>query len=354
MKTYGVIMAGGGGTRFWPLSRKDVPKQLLNLSGKDIMINESIDRLAHLIDYRNIFVVTNVSQEDKLRQMTNGRLLNEHILVESAARNTAACIGYAAVEILKKYGDGIMVITPSDAYIRNEDAFTEVLKQAVSVAEETNKLVTVGITPTYPATGYGYIQYRQTNKIAKEVVRFVEKPAHEIAEEYIKKGDFVWNSGMFIWRASTILEKFRIYLPDVYLFLDQIADALGSMDEVEKIAKIYSSIPSVSIDYGIMEKCSDILVIPGDFGWNDVGSLDMLNVLHDEDERGNIPIGDVMMLDTANTTVFSQGRMVATIGVKDLIIVETADAVLVCKKDMAQDVKQVVEELKSKGKEELL
>ena len=354
MKTYGVIMAGGGGTRFWPLSRKDVPKQLLNLSGKDIMINESIDRLAHLIDYRNIFVVTNVSQEDKLRQMTNGRLLNEHILVESAARNTAACIGYAAVEILKKYGDGIMVITPSDAYIRNEDAFTEVLKQAVSVAEETNKLVTVGLTPTYPATGYGYIQYRQTYKFAKEVVRFVEKPAHEIAEEYIKKGDFVWNSGMFIWRASTILEKFRIYLPDVYLFLDQIADALGSMDEVEKIAKIYSSIPSVSIDYGIMEKCSDILVIPGDFGWNDVGSLDMLNVLHDEDERGNIPIGDVMMFDTANTTVFSQGRMVATIGVKDLIIVETADAVLVCKKDMAQDVKQVVEELKSKGKEELL
>ncbi|MDE6411202.1 MAG: mannose-1-phosphate guanylyltransferase, partial [Clostridia bacterium] len=200
MKTYGVVMAGGGGTRFWPLSRKDTPKQLLNLSGKDIMVNEAIDRLAHIADYKDIFVVTNVSQKKKMLGLLNGRLSENHILAEPAARNTAACIGYAAMEIVKKYGDGIMVITPSDAYIRHESVFAEVLKTAVKAAEDTDKLVTIGITPTFPATGYGYIQYAKSNTPVKSVLRFVEKPNKETAEEYLKGGDFVWNSGMFILR----------------------------------------------------------------------------------------------------------------------------------------------------------
>ena len=347
-------MAGGGGTRFWPISRKDTPKQLLNLSGKDIMVNEAIDRLARIADYKNIFVVTNAAQKDKLLSLLNGRLTEDRVLAEAAARNTAACIGYAAAEILEKYGDGIMVITPSDAYIRNEEVFAEVLKNAVAAAEETDKLVTVGITSVYPATGYGYIQYKQSEKSAKEVLRFVEKPDRETAEKYLNSGDFVWNSGMFVWRASTILDKFRIYLPEVYACLEQISNAFGADDEKERIARIYPTIPSVSVDYGIMEKCDDILVVPAEFGWSDVGSLDAFHVLHGEDKNGNIFVGDTVALDTSNSTLYSGGRLVAAIGVEDLIVVETPDAVLVCKKDRAQDVKRIVDELRSKGKEELL
>lgn len=354
MKVYGVVMAGGGGTRFWPLSRKNTPKQLLNLSGKDIMVNEAIDRLARIADYKNIFVVTNVSQKDKLLKSLNGRLTGEQILSEAAARNTAACIGYAAVEILKKCGDGIMVITPSDAYIRNEAAFAKALKKAVTAAEETDKLVTVGITPTYPATGYGYIQYQKSESPAKEVLRFVEKPDRETAEEYLASGNFVWNSGMFVWRVSTILQKFRTYLPEVYARLEQIGNVIGKEDEAERIAKIYPTIPSVSVDYGIMEKCDDILVVPEEFGWNDVGSWDTFGVLHEADAEGNIRIGNTIAFDTADTTVYSSGRLVSVIGVKDLVVVETPDAVLVCAKDKAQDVKKIVDELKSKGKEDLL
>ncbi len=354
MKTYGVVMAGGGGTRFWPLSRKDTPKQLLNLSGKEIMVNEAIDRLALVADYKDIFVVTNVTQKDKMLGLLNDRVSEERILAEPAARNTAACIGYAAIEILKKYGDGIMVITTSDAYIKHEVRFVHVLKTAVKAAEETDKLVTIGITPTFPATGYGYIQYGKSEHNVKNVLRFVEKPNKERAEEYLKNGDFVWNSGMFVWRASTILEKFRIYLPEVYACLERIADAFGTEKEKETVNAVYPTIPSVSIDYGIMEKCNDILVALGEFGWNDVGSWDMFNVIHEEDESGNIRIGDTFALDTKDSTIYSSGKFVAAIGVNNLVIVETSDAVLVCRKDRAQDVKAVVDELKCKGKEELL
>lgn len=354
MKTYGVIMAGGGGTRFWPLSRNDTPKQLLNLSGKDIMVNEAIDRLARIVDYQDIFIVTNVAQKNRLISLLNGRLSEDHVLAEASSRNTSACIGYAAMEILKKYGDGIMVVTPSDAYIRNEEAFAVALETAVEAAKNTNKLITIGITPTYPATGYGYIQHENTQKTVKKVLRFVEKPDYETAEKYLKSSDFVWNSGMFVWRTSTILDKFRIYLPEVYTCLEQIGNAFGAENELKQIADIYPMIPSVSIDYGIMEKCDDILVIPSEFGWSDVGSLDAFNVFHREDENGNISVGEVVSLDTANTTLYSCGRLVAAIGVEDLVIVETPDAVLVCRKDRAQDVKKIVDELKRKGRKDLL
>lgn len=353
MKIYGVIMAGGGGTRFWPLSRKATPKQLLNLSGKEIMVNEAIDRLAPVAK-DGVFIVTNALQKQKMLSLLNGRVESDRILSEPAARNTSACIGYAAMEILKKYGDGIMVVTPSDAYIKDNGAFAGVLKTAIAAAENTGKLVTVGITPTFPATGYGYIQYANSNEKAKPVLKFVEKPDENTAKSYIKSGNFVWNSGMFVWKASVILEKFRELLPEVYAYLEKIAAAFGAPDEKEQIEKIYPLIPSVSVDYGIMEKSSDILVVPGEFGWNDVGSWDTFGVLHTADKNGNVQIGDALAIDTANTTVYSSGKLVAAVGVDNLIIVETGDAVLVCPKDRAQDVKKIVDELKRRGREELL
>ena len=353
-KIYGVIMAGGGGTRFWPLSRKKTPKQLLNLSGREIMVNEAADRLATLSGYENLFIVTNSSQAEKMASITCGRVLKNHILSEPSARNTAACIGYAAFEILKKYGDGVMIITPSDAYIRDEAAFSKTLEKAVSAAQETDGLITVGITPTFPATGYGYIKYGEGAGDAKPVEKFVEKPPKERAEQYLKEGNFVWNSGMFVWKASTILERFKKLLPDIYADLEKIACSFGTPEEPKVLSEIYPKIRSVSVDYGILEKSDDIFVVFGEFGWNDVGSWDVLGALHPADGDGNVKVGNVFSAESKNCVLYSGGRLVAVLGVDNLIVVETPDAVLVCPKDRAQDVKKITEGLASGGKEEYL
>jgi len=355
MNTYGVIMAGGGGTRFWPLSRQEEPKQLLNLSGKDLMINETIDRIATVADMKDIFVVTNVTQVPKMKVATVGRLQENHILAEPSARNTSACIGYAAMEILKKYGDGIMCISPADHFIKNQAEFTRVLKEAVTVAEKEDKLITVGIQPTYPATGYGYIKFDKTEEsVAKTVIEFKEKPNLETAKDYLASGAYAWNSGMFIWKASTILKKFEELLPEVYACIEKIGEAMGTPEELEVINAIYPTIPSISVDYGIMEKSSDVLVISGDFGWNDVGSWENMDVIYEEDENGNILVGNQINIDTKNTISYSKKRLITTVGVENLIIVETEDAIMVCDKSRAQDVKLIVDQLKADEKNEYL
>lgn len=363
MKKYGVIMAGGGGTRFWPLSRKERPKQLLNLSGKEIMVNETIDRIAKSVSMEDIFIVTNVSQAELMRTETSGRLSADHILAEPAARNTAACIGYAAMEIVKKYEDGIMCILPSDAFVKDEEEFQKVIDAAIAAAQDTDKLVTIGIKPTFPATGYGYIKGKEgaTNTIASypsksatDVEEFVEKPDLETAKSYLEAGNYKWNSGMFIWKASTILKKFEALLPDIYAYLLQIGDAMGTEREAEVINEIYPIIPKISIDYGIMERSSDVLVIEGDFGWNDVGSLDMLHLMKEADENGNVVYGEQIHIDSTNCISYGTDKLIATIGVDNLIIVQTKDALLVCDKERAQDVKAVVDVLTQTGREEYL
>ena len=332
-KLYGVIMAGGGGTRFWPLSRRCKPKQLLNLSGREILINEAIDRLTRVVDKNDMFVVT------------------------SESRNTAACIGYAALKLVKKYGDGVMAITPSDAAIRDVDTFAEVLKKAAETAESTDKLVTVGITPTFPATGYGYIHYRKNSRSAvKKVESFVEKPDLKLAKKYVSHGSYAWNSGMFVWKASVILKKIEQLLPDIYGKLRDIADAFDTDEEERVLREVYPTIRSISIDYGVLERCpEDILCIPAEFGWSDVGSWDMLNVLHEEDGDGNIALGNVVAVNTKNSVMYSaSGKLIAAVDVEGMVIVETKDAILICPKDRAQDVKKIVDELHEKGMEELL
>lgn len=355
MNTYGVIMAGGGGTRFWPLSRQEEPKQLLNLSGNDLMINETIDRIATVADKNNIFVVTNVTQVPKMKAATTGRLQENHILAEPSARNTSACIGYAAMEIVKKYGDGIMCISPADHFIKNTEEFQRVLTEAVKVAEKEDKLITVGIQPTYPATGYGYIKFDKAEaSVAKTVIEFKEKPDLETAKSYLASCEYAWNSGMFIWKASTILKKFEELLPDVYACIVKIGEAMNTSEEAQVIADVYPTIPSISVDYGIMEKSSDVLVISGDFGWNDVGSWENMDVIYDEDENGNIIVGNQINIDTKNTISYAKKRLITTVGVENLIIVETEDAILVCDKNRAQDVKLIVDELKASGQKEYL
>ncbi|MCM1261815.1 MAG: sugar phosphate nucleotidyltransferase [Butyrivibrio sp.] len=356
MKTYGFILAGGGGTRFWPLSRKDLPKQLLNLTGKDLMVNETIDRLDGNIEKDNIFVVTNVSQAELMLQATAGRIVKEHILAEPAARNTAACIGYAAMELLKKYGDGVMCVLPSDHYIGNIAAYKKVMADAIRLASETDALITIGIQPTYPSTGYGYICH-EGDKIEGcyyNVSHFVEKPNLKTAKEYLASGDYLWNSGMFIWKASVIMKHFEELLPDVSDCLKKIGAAMNTDKEQEIINEIYPTIPKISIDYGIMERADNVLVLEGDFGWSDVGSWDALEALYDKDEHGNITYGEQLHIDTHDCIIYAKNKLVTTIGLDNVIVVETEDAVLVCDKNRAQEVKRVVEALQDCNKRQYL
>lgn len=363
MKRYGVIMAGGGGTRFWPLSRKERPKQLLNLSGRDFMINETLDRLSASVEKENMFIVTNVSQAELMEKETGGRLQKDHILAESAARNTSACIGYAAMEIVRKYGDGIMCILPSDHFVRDEKEFSGIINAAMMAAEQTDALVTIGIQPSFAATGYGYIRSKKDSqtpigdkngKNYSIVEEFVEKPDEETAKAYLEDGNYLWNSGMFVWKASTILSYMERLLPDVYQCLVKIGDAMGTEKEQETIESVYPTIPKISIDYGIMERADNVLVIPGDFGWNDIGSLDMLHLMKEADAEGNTRYGETVCVDSRDCIIYGTDKLVATIGLTDMIVVQTKDAVLVCPKERAQEVKTVVDQLADQGRERYL
>lgn len=348
-------MAGGGGTRFWPMSTKAEPKQFLNLSGKDILVNETIDRQGAFIKKEDIFVVTNCTQAELMRTRTGGRLCRDHVLAEPAARNTAACIGYAAMEILRKYEDGVMCIFAADHHIRDEKEYTRVLREAVRTAEETDALVTIGIRPTFPSTGYGYIKNGAVEgEIYRRVEEFVEKPDLETAQKYMQAGCYAWNSGMFVWKASTILRYFKELLPDVYACLKQIGDAMGTGRETEVIETVYPTIPKISVDYGIMERAKGVLMLEGDFGWSDVGSWDTLDTVRARDENGNIVTGETLLLDAQNCVVYGRNKLIAAVGVEDLVIVEGKNALLVCPVNQAQRVKEVVEKLEKDGRTDWL
>jgi mannose-1-phosphate guanylyltransferase len=318
------------------------------------MVNETADRLTKVCAGEDVFVVTNKIQAQKIKEVSVGKISPQNVLEEPSARNTSACIGYSAIKILKEKSDGVMIVTQSDAYIKDTEEFARVLKVAVSAAEQTNGIITIGITPTYPATGYGYIEYGNASGEVKPVSRFVEKPNLEKAKEYIAQGGYVWNSGIFVFKASVILDEFKKHIPDVYADIERIGVAIGTSEENKVIEETYPFIRSISVDYGVMEKTDKISVIPASFGWNDVGSLDALEVLHPADSDGNVKVGDVVSADTTNTIAYSSGRTVATVGVDNLIVVETSDAVLVCAKDRAQDVKKIVETLKKSNRENLL
>lgn len=353
MKVYGVIMAGGGGTRFWPLSRKANPKQFLNLSGKDTMVMDTATRLCGIADKEDIFIVTGADFVASTIKSTEKLLRADHILGEPAARNTAACIGYAAMEIVRKYEDGVMCVAASDHFIKDEQEYVRVMKTAISLAKEKDALVTIGIKPTFPSTGYGYIKSnRKTKADYYEVEEFVEKPDLETAKEYLAGGEYAWNSGMFVWKASVILEYFKKLLPDIYECLVTIGDAMGTEREQEVIKEIYPVIPKISVDYGIMERAKGVLMVEGDFGWNDVGSFDALEVIYDKDENGNVVLANSCLVDTTGCILYGdKDKLIATLGVQDIVIAQTKDIVLVCDKKRAQDIKLIPEQLNATGKD---
>lgn len=351
-------MAGGSGTRFWPLSRSAYPKQLLNLTGNGPMLNEAILRLRHVADQKSIYVISNCKQATQTRQTVQGLIEPSHLLLEPASRNTAACIGYAAVHILKTKGDGVMVVTPADHYIADVPALVSLLDLGIHAAQDEDKLVTIGFTPTFPATGYGYIRFDASHGGAvKPVLEFKEKPDQQTAQAFVSQGTYVWNSGMFVWKASVILHKLKEHAPAVYEALLRMYDAMGTSDEQAALEACYADIPSISIDYAVMEPAAqngDVLVIPGACGWSDVGSWDMMPVLHDADSAGNVRIGDVLAINTHGCIAYSTGRPIALVDVDDIVVVETDDVVMVCRKDSAQDVKLLADSIAESSRNDLL
>jgi len=353
---YAVIMAGGGGTRLWPLSRRKRPKQMLSLLGDRSLFQTSVGRLSGLFPPERIFVVT-VSEQAGQLQAQAPQIPPENYLLEPMPRGTASVVGLAAIAIRQLDPHAIMAVLTSDHYIRDELAFQTYLRAAEQAAKE-DYLVTLGINPTHPATGFGYIQ--RGIKLGEflgastfEVKRFIEKPDERTAERLVSDGDHSWNSGMFIWRVDRIIDEFNHQMPDLYSALLKIDSFLGTPTQSEELARIWSNIQPETIDYGVMENAERVAVIPvTELGWNDVGSWDMLFDVLPVDEQGNIVIGDKHIgLETNNSLIYldQQDRLVVTIGIDDLVVVDTRDVLLVCHKDHAQYVRQVVSNLKQVG-----
>ena len=358
-----VIMAGGVGTRFWPRSREKTPKQLLEIIGKGTLIQNTVKRVEHFADVRNIFVVTNKTQKAlTAKQLEPLHISHDKILLEPVGRNTAACIGLAALHIQKINPKGVMVVLPSDHLIQDVPEYERVIRLAVEIAQESGSLITIGIKPTYPETGYGYIQmFNEDGKNnpffsrgVYKVKTFAEKPNLQTAERFLASGDFLWNSGQFVWRVDVILKKLEMFLPDLCSELKKIDKTIGTPQYNATLEMVYGLIRGISIDYGVMEKADDVYIIPANFGWSDIGSWDEVFKMSGKDEHGNSITGTVISRDTKNSYIFSHGRVIATIGVEDLIIVDTDDALLICKRGRSQEVKEIADHLKRKQMNEYL
>lgn len=348
MKKTALIMAGGRGERFWPRSRKDLPKQFLSLTGDGkTMLQLTVERLLPIVDIEDIYIATTKDYKELAKEQLP-KLPSTNIICEPVGRNTAPCIGLGAAYIAKRYEDAIMYVLPADHLIKFNKMFLATLEDAAKLAKEDGVLVTIGISPDYPETGYGYIKFDTNKKRGNgyKVDRFVEKPSIELAMEYIDSGEYLWNSGMFTWRVSSILDNIRQLMPDTYTSLMRISKAIGKPQEEEALTKEYELIKPQSIDYGVMENASDIYVIPGIFGWDDVGSWLAVERLQKSNKEGNVIAGDVIAVNTKSCILQGQDKLIATVGIEDMIVVDTKDALLICHKDHAGEIKELIEKLK--------
>ncbi|MDO9464188.1 MAG: mannose-1-phosphate guanylyltransferase [bacterium] len=351
-----VIMAGGSGERFWPKSRERNPKQLLPIGSKNTMLQETVKRAQALTSSKNIFIVTRIGLENEIHKQVS-HIPKENIIIEPFARNTAAAIGLANLIIQKRDKNSITVVLPADHIIKDIGQFKKTITTACIAAEEGD-LVTIGIKPSYPETGYGYIhrgdkiftEYGSDTPGIFKVVEFREKPDLKTAREYFKKGEYYWNSGMFVWTTKCIEEAFKKYMPELYNALKVIDNSLSSSLRDEVIKEEYEKLEKISIDYGVMERAKNVSVVEGLFDWNDVGSWLALEKVYKKDDDGNIVVGDYIGIDTKNCILIGDKSPITAIGVSDLIIVNTGDVVLVCKKTEAQKVKKLLENIKQNKK----
>lgn len=353
---YAVIMAGGGGTRLWPLSRKARPKQMLQLLEEGTLFQNAVKRLDHVLPPEHIFVVTVEEQAMELQKQCP-EIPPQNFLLEPMPRGTASVVGLAAIALQHLDPQAVMVVLTADHYIGNVALFRQLLQSGYEVSMD-DYLVTLGITPTFPATGYGYIQYGESIGIYGDVeafqsVRFCEKPAEAQARDMLASGDYAWNSGMFVWKVENIFREFERQMPQLYGQLQKIGQAWDDPDRTETLAEIWPQIKPTTIDYGIMEDAQNVAVISArGLQWSDVGTWDSLFDVNQPNKDGNIVIGGQhIALDTHGSLVYvtQERRLIVTIGVDDLVVVDTGDVLLVCRKDQAQKVRQVVDHLKANG-----
>ena len=356
---YPVILAGGRGTRFWPLSRRRRAKQLLALDGKQTMIQQTVSRLLPLAASQRCWIITNEDlQREVARQLP--RLRKQQIIAEPVGRNTAPAIGLAAFLLLRGDPTAIIGMFPSDHVISNEDRYRELVQKGVKIAAEGENIVVLGITPTRAETGYGYIEAGEgTSDAALRVRRFTEKPYAELAERFLEAGNYYWNSGMFIWGARTLAHALREHLPKTAPILEEIAAAFGTRKFRDVFRKLYPKCENISIDYAVLEprsakgeQPSNIFCIPADFGWNDLGSWTALHEhhvrIHQPQNANLISSNGIFTLDAEGNYILAPGKFVAAVGVNDLVVVETADALLITTRHRAQDVGRIVKYLDEK------
>jgi mannose-1-phosphate guanylyltransferase len=363
---HAVILAGGRGTRFWPRSRTKTPKQLLHITGKGTMLEQTIARFRPLVPAKRIWTVTNAEQEAALRKQLPAAA-RKRVLVEPVGRNTAAAIAFAAFHIRETAGgDARMAVLPADHYIRDVSAYRKIVATALDVAKEPGRMVVLGIPPTRPETGFGYLE-KMSPTIGADGVpvfpvrRFTEKPETETAKEYIASGNYYWNAGMFFWRVSTYLDALRQHLPETYAKLERLATFVDKSQYSVQLRKIYPRLENISVDYAILERATreegglQVFVIPAEVGWSDIGSWAAVYELNAKNQSENTFDGAGHAIDASGNYVASDnGKFVAAIGVNNLVIVETPDALLVCARERAQDVGKLVKWLEEKKMKDLL
>jgi len=355
MERLAVIMAGGVGTRFWPLSRKKKPKQFLPIISEKTMIEETIQRLLPLFSSSEIYTIANFEQTQTIRKLLPD-LPEENLLVEPQGKNTAPSLILATARIYLRNPKAIVAALPADHIIKDPTLFLKKLEAATSMAAEGDFLITFGIPPAYPAIGYGYIHFSEKNPLQGQkeffykVHNFKEKPDYEQAKLFLEEGNYFWNSGMFLWQAQVFAQKLEKYAPSMFPYWERMLDALkeNNQDEIESI---FEEIPSKAIDYALMEKVKEgVLVCPGTFGWSDVGSWSSLRDIWPQDKEGNALKGESLVLDSQNCLSYSPHKLTVLVGVEDIIVVDSEDALLICHKAQDQKVKDIVETIKKKGK----
>lgn len=355
-----VIMAGGIGSRFWPMSRQSKPKQFLDILGTgQSLIQMTYERMCKVGSAEKTLIVTS-KEYAQLTRKHLPQLSDKNILAEPERRNTAPCIAYAAYKLKKTDPDAVMVISPADHVIMKEDKFNTTLSQAIQHARDTGHLVTIGIKPSRPDSGYGYIQFFKDNQYGvsevQRVKTFTEKPSVELAIQFLQSGDFYWNSGMFVWKVSSIIEAFEHLMPDMAQVFEESVDEFNTENEAQTIQKIYSECPNISIDYGIMEKAKNVDVVLGDFGWSDLGTWGSLYEELNKEEGENVVLsGDVKTYNSTHSIVSApKDKLVVIQGLNNYIVIDEGDALLICQKAEEQKIKEFVSDLKKSGRKEFL
>lgn len=357
MEKYAVIMAGGSGTRLWPLSKEVKPKQFISVDEGACMLVQTIERICNIVPADKCFIITNENLTNLTEDTVKNLIPLSNIIKEPEKKNTAACIAYATLYLKEKFGEGLVCFVPADSYIKDNSSYKNAILHAFAAAERTDNLIIIGVTPTYPSTGYGYIQTTKINSRSEKILdvkKFIEKPDLKTAQTLIESENYLWNSGIVTGRTDTITGSIRALLPDHYEKLSQAIEHLNEESFNKYVDDAYNELQSISFDNGVLEKSKYIQVIRGNFDWDDIGSIDALSKTLKADSEGNAVKGSYIGIDTQNSIIYGDDIFIATIGINNIIVAATKEAVVVCPRERAQEVRYLVEKIKLNGYEDLV